>query len=167
MMKWIAIFIGIGMCSTVQAQNKRMEVEEFEGSIKQQRAMHQPKHKAASLADVFGDFEIVRYRVLSKDHPNKKELESLIGSLVKVSAEHLTGSEIDPVTYDLFEIEQMARGDFIYRAFGRSIRAPEPDLPSTLKVHKTDNQNCYGIIDLDKDQVAVPYKGVLLFLKRK
>lgn len=117
--------------------------------------------------EMWGDYTVTSYNILSTKTPKAKVLQSLIGSLVKLKETNVTGTQIDPFSFEIHEIEQMASSDFIYRAFGRGIRAPEPDLPNSVKVHKTTHEECYGIIQINNDEVAIPYKGVLLFLKRK
>lgn len=117
--------------------------------------------------EMWGDFTIVSYNILSTKTAKAKELQALIGSLVKLKATNVTGTQIDPFSFEIFEIEQMSSSDYIYRTFGRTIRAPEPNLPASVKVHKTTHEDCYGIIQIDNDNIAIPYKGVLLFLERK
>lgn len=117
--------------------------------------------------NIFGSFEITKLSVLSKKTLPKKELSVLIGSLIKVSKTAITGSEIDPFNFEIYDVEKMNSSDYIFREFGRSIRAPEPNLPATIKVHKTDFEGCYGIVEISEDEIAIPYNGVLLFLKRK
>ena len=89
-----------------------------------------------------------------------------MGSIIKVNETAITGTEIDPFHFEIFDIEKMKSSDYIFREFGRSIRAPEPNLPVVIKVHKTDFEACYGIVEISDTKIAIPYNGVLLFLKR-
>lgn len=115
---------------------------------------------------VYGEFTISSYAILSLKTPSPEELNALVGSLVKINASAITGTSIEPILFSIYEIEQLQRDDYIYRVFGREIRAQEPDIPSSFKVHKTDNNLCYGIIETGDGRVAIPYKGVLLILSR-
>lgn len=117
--------------------------------------------------NIFGEYTIDSYAILSKKTPATEELNALIGTLVKVQAAAITGTVIDPMTFNIYEVEHQRRDDFIFRVFGREIKAPEPDLPESFNVHKTDNANCYGIVEINHNEIAIPYKGVLLFLKKK
>jgi hypothetical protein len=116
--------------------------------------------------DIFGEYQVTHYAVLSRKTPSIEELNLLVGSLVKVQATSITGTVIDPVSFQIFQVERLRRDDFIYRVFGREIKAPEPDLPNEFNVHKTDHENCYGIVEISATEIAIPYKGVLLYLKK-
>lgn len=116
---------------------------------------------------IFGDFKIDKYSILSRKTPSNKELNTLIGSLVRIQRTDLTGDEIEPSTFNITEVTYMSSSEYIYKVFGREIREQEPDLPETVKVHKTDHLGCYGIIEVGDGRVAIPYKGVLLFLSKK
>lgn len=113
-----------------------------------------------------GSYTVDSYYVLSTDTPSNKKLKELIGSEITLTSTAISGSEIETFNVEPLDFERMSRGDYIYRNFGRSIRAPEPDLPDNLNVYKTGNLDCYGIIALDNGDIAIPYKGVLLILKR-
>jgi len=116
---------------------------------------------------IFGNYSISGYSVLSRKTPSSNELNSLIGTAVNIETESITGTLIDTLVFTIFEIERLRRDDFIYRVFGREIKAPEPDLPESFNVHKTNNSNCYGIVEIGDGRLAIPYKGVLLYLTRK
>src|SRR5688500_17696850 len=117
-------------------------------------------------ASLYGDYTITGYDVLSIKTPSNEELNTLIGTIVKFQETSLTGTGIDPLTFEIYQVERQRRDDFIFRVFGREIKAPEPDLPESFMVHKTDNEFCYGIVEIGNGQIAIPYKGVLLYLKR-
>jgi len=123
--------------------------------------------KVSEPEDIFGNYQIIEYTVYGTKTPSKKHLNQLMGTLVKVQKTSVTGNEIDPITYEMYEIEEMTNIDFIYRVFGRNIHEAETDLPPSLFVHKTSHDDCYGIVDMGNGEIAVPYKGVLLFLKVK
>lgn len=137
------------------------------------KSIGQPVTKADKIVvrsdiqhDIFGEYLIESYAVLSRKTPGTEELNALIGTLVKVQTTSITGTVIDPMTFNIYQVERLRRDDFIYRVFGREIKAPEPDLPESFNVHKTDNENCYGIVEISATEIALPYKGVLLFLKK-
>lgn len=115
---------------------------------------------------IFGSYEVTKYSALSTKTLPSNELKALIGSIIKVQETAITGTEIDPFHFEIFDIEEMNSSDYIFREFGRSIRAPEPNLPSIIKVHKTDFEGCYGIVEISENEITIPYNGVLLFLKR-
>ncbi|UKN02921.1 hypothetical protein K6119_05255 [Paracrocinitomix mangrovi] len=124
--------------------------------------------RAKKINSIYGNFEVEKYTVLSKNTLNTTELNLIVGSLIKVQDSTMTGAEIDPMTYQIYEVEMMTSDDYIFRVFGKEVKEPQPEeLPSTLKVHKTDNKLCYGIVELPGGKIAVPYKGVLLFLVPK
>lgn len=114
----------------------------------------------------YGDYRVTGYAVLSTKTPSTEELNGLVGTVVKVQETSLTGTAIDPITFEIYQVELQRRDDYIYRVFGREIKGPEPNLPESFKVHKTDNTNCYGIVEIGNGEIAIPYKGVLLYLKR-
>lgn len=121
--------------------------------------------ESTTLRPIFGDYTIEKYYILSTDTPSKGDLGKLEGSTVRVSKSEFSGEAIESDSIDIYEMEKMTRGDYIYRNFGRGIRAPEPDIPNSLNVYKTGNLDCYGIALLQNGQIALPYKGVLLILK--
>jgi hypothetical protein len=118
------------------------------------------------ITELYGDYTVTGYSVLSTKTPSIEELNTLVGTVVKFQATSLTGTVIDPLTFEIYQVERQRRDDYIYRVFGREIKAPEPNLPESFMVHKTDNENCYGIVEIGNGEIAVPYKGVLLYLKR-
>lgn len=138
------------------------------------KSMAMPATKAERISTVsdqsilvFGDYEVTGYSILSTETLAAEELQALLGTVVKVQENSITGVAIDPMSFDIYEIERLRRDDFIFRVFGRQVRGPEPDLPESFNVHKTDNENCYGIAVTGSGQIAIPYKGVLLYLRRK
>ncbi len=132
--------------------------------VEKQRA--EAKLLATLKTSIFGSFVITHYSVLGLETPSSKEIEQIVGSSVTVSPTKIAGVYVSHDVFDIFEVADMSSGDYIYQMFGRVIRAPEPNLPHELTVHKTDNADCYGIIDLPGDKLAIPYKGLLLFLER-
>ena len=112
-----------------------------------------------------GKFEVTHYSILSLEPPSNKVLEKIVGSTIEVGATEFKGSKIDNQHYSITEVQLMQSGNFIYQTFGRALRAPEPNLPAQIYVHKTDNADVFGIVQLEGRQLAIPYKGVLLFLK--
>lgn len=121
----------------------------------------------AKRREIFGEYSITGYAILCLKTPSSEELNRLVGSLVKIQNTTITGSLIDPLTFSIYEIERLQRDDYIYRTFGREIKTPEPDLPANFAVHKTDNERCYGIVEIGDGRLAIPYKGVLLYLTRQ
>lgn len=122
--------------------------------------------KLLTLRPQFGDYKVAKYYILRSNVPSGQELNLIMGSLIKVQDKLISGEEIDPRTYSFTTNESMTRSDFITAVFGREIRAQEPDIPEQLVVHKTDNEACFGIIQIDAETIAFPYQGVLLILKK-
>lgn len=112
------------------------------------------------------EYTVTNFNVLKRNAPHSTELKALTGSIVKIGPGTFTGNEIDPFTFDFDGIENMTRSEFIETVFGREIRAPEPNLPDQIRVHKTNNSQLFGFVEIDENHLAVPYKGVLLFLER-
>lgn len=142
--------------------------------VKPAKQIAQPIQKVEKLEyrtdikiDVFGEYVVDSFAVLSRKTPSIEELNALLGTTLKVLSNSITGINIDPMTFSIYSVERLQRDDFIYRVFGREIKAPEPNLPQAFNVHKTDNENCYGIVEIDHAHIAIPYKGVLLFLTKK
>jgi len=119
------------------------------------------------LVDISGQYEITKYSQISKKSIPSRELKLLVGSLVKVDDTAITGSEIDPFNFEIFEITKMNSSDFIFRQFDKILKSPETNLPESVTVHKTENDHCYGLIQINNNKIAIPYNGVLLFLTRK
>ncbi len=113
-----------------------------------------------------GDFKVTKYYVLKLKTPSQKELEQIVGSTVKITTSSLAGSELDLVSFSLTSSELMMRSDYVTEMFGRELRVKEPDLPVSFLVHRTNNELCGGIAEIDSKHIAIPYKGVLLFLER-
>lgn len=122
--------------------------------------------KVMSLRPQFGDYKVDKYYILKRQVPSEQELNLISGSLIKVQNNLISGAEIDPRTFSFTSNQTMTRSDFITTVFGREIRAQEPDIPESLVIHKTDNEACYGIIQIDAKTIAFPYEGVLLILKK-
>lgn len=114
-----------------------------------------------------GNFVVTGYHILSTDIPRKFELERIVGSNIKVDAHSITGTQIDPRSFNLTQSKMLSRSAYIAETFGRQVKVKEPDLPDNVLVHHTDHENCKGFVEIDRDHLAVPYKGVLLFLKRQ
>lgn len=121
--------------------------------------------KVISMYPKFGDYTVEQYYILKSKVPSGRELELIQGSLIKVQENLVSGQEIDPRTLSFTENVHMTRTDFISTVFGREIRAKEPEIPQDFIVHKTNNKDCFGIIQIDAETIAMPYKGVLLILK--
>jgi len=170
-MRLLISFILIGLSFTASAQTADTTTIH---AVKPVKNIGQPLHKVEKIQyrsdvkiDVFGEYVVDSFAVLSKKTPRIEELNALLGTTLKVLSTSITGTNIDPMTFSIFEVERLQRDDFIYRVFGSEIKAPEPNLPQAFNVHKTDHENCYGIVEIDQKHIAIPYKGVLLFLTKK
>lgn len=148
---------------TVKSSRRPLPVSNGQTIMKAERV----PTKIETRTLIFGDYTISGYSVLSLKKPSSDELNAMIGTAVNIQTGSITGTLIDSLSFTIFEIERLRRDDYIYRVFGREIRAQEPDLPESFNVHKTDNTNCYGIIEIGDGRLAIPYKGVLLYLTRK
>ena len=115
---------------------------------------------------IFGTYHVAKYSVLGLATPSPEVIEKLVGSEVTVSDNGIEGPQLKLDPFDIVAKEEMARGDYIYEAFGRSIRAPEPNLPNLVKVLRTNGADLYGIVDLSDDRLAIPYRGLLLILEQ-
>lgn len=116
---------------------------------------------------IYGEFIIDSYITLADNALNAHALELLVGSIVKIAPLAITGAEIDPMSMEVYESEVMTSEDYIYREFGVGLQKRISSLPYNVHVHKTDHVDCYGILELGGNKVALPYKGVLLFLIRR
>jgi hypothetical protein len=115
---------------------------------------------------IYGEYKISGYTAMTSKAPDEAELGLLVGSFVRVDSSTVTGNQIDPMTFTIFQVERLQRDDYIFRVFGKDILAVQTDLPASFNVHKTDNERCYGIVEAGDGRVAIPYKGVLLYLVR-
>lgn len=170
MKSWgLILFSVIGLNSLI-AQTDTLNRREVKPAVMKVETLKQ-EPKIVVRSDIrhiiFGNYQITNYAILSKHTPSKGELTEMVGTLVKVDSTTITGTAINPYTFNIYLVERLKRDDFIYRVFGREIKAPEPDLPDSFNVHKTDNENLYGIVEIDATKIAIPYNGVLLFLTRK
>ena len=142
----------------------RVTTQKYNGKMVQRTYKTMPANDVKMI--VFGDYTISDYVILNSKSPSEEELNSLKGTTVKVQNTSIAGSGIDPLTFEIYQVEVQKKDDFIYRVFGSEVKNSETNLPETFTVHKTDNQNCYGILDLGGGRIAIPYKGVLLYLTR-
>jgi len=138
------------------------------------RVIQQPVMKAdrvTASSDVrfviFGNYTITGYSILSLKSPSTQQLDAMIGSDAQVNEKSISGTLIDSISFSIFEVERLQKDDYVFRVFGREVKVTEQDLPSSFSVHKTDNTNCYGIAEIGNGKLAIPYKGVLLYLTRK
>jgi hypothetical protein len=115
----------------------------------------------------YGDFIVASYEIITKKKIAKKELENLIGTMIRIKETDITGDQIDPMTIDNFGIEKMQKEDFILRSFGPKASLDCDKLSDYVEVYKTGRPDCYGLIILEDNKLALPYKGVLLFLDIK
>jgi len=134
------------------------------GSKPVQRIERMPV-KSDVVLSLYGDYTITRYVTLSSKALSAEELNTLLGTIVKFQATSLTGTGIDPLTYEIYQVERQLRDDFVFRVFGPDVKT-HSNLPESFTVHKTDNENCYGIVEIGNGEIAIPYKGVLLYMKR-
>lgn len=116
---------------------------------------------------LFGDYVIDSYSVIDKKLMKKKERKALIGTGVQIDLVDLTGDQIKPLSFEILEVENMTKEDYMFRVFGDKSDLDLSELPAKLRVHKTDQSACYGIVELHDSKVVIPYKGLLLFLSKK
>jgi hypothetical protein len=115
---------------------------------------------------IYGEYKISGYTALTSKAPDEAELGLLVGSFVRVDSATITGDQIDPMTFTIFQVERLQKDDYLFRVFGKDINAVQTDLPASFNVHKTDNERCYGIVETGDGRIAIPYRGVLLYLVR-
>lgn len=115
---------------------------------------------------IFGEYVVENFVIINSKLTRKEELNSLLGTVVKVQENSITGTHIDPFTFNIYEIEPQHKQDFFYRVFSDTSQT-SADLPERFVVHKTDHENIYGIADLGNGKIALPYKGALLILTKK
>lgn len=167
-MKTYFILAGLFFCSIAISQQADTIVIRKTSPVKKVDAkVDQAPQKIDFISDIQGTYSISGYAVLSLNTLPKEELNALIGTDVMISNTSITGTAIDPFTFEIYQVEKIFRDDFIFRVFGREIKAPEPDMPSQFYVHKTDHENLYGIAETGEGELAMPYHGVLLYLVKK
>lgn len=116
---------------------------------------------------LFGDYTIDSFSVIDKKLLSKKERKALIGTSIRIDVADLSGDQIKPLSFEMIEVENMSKEDYLFRVFGAKQDVELGELPAQLRVHKTDQSTCYGIVELHDSKVVLPYKGVLLFLSKK
>ena len=115
---------------------------------------------------IFDDFTIDRYTVMVRNSATKS-LTKLTGSAVQIAAEKISGDQIQTITLKFSDMEVMETTDYLYRVFGMVPEEVPSDLPASMKVHRTNNLDCYGIAIVSNDIMVMPYNGALIYLKRK
>lgn len=128
-----------------------------------------PAEIAAALSpskSIVGHYYVAKYSVLGLATPSPAVIDQLVGSEVVVSGNRISGSEVQFDPFDIVSKKLMSSSDYIYEVFGRTIRAPEPNLPQEVKVLETVGSDLYGIIQLPDNRLAVPYRGLLLILEQ-
>ena len=115
---------------------------------------------------IFSAYLIEKYTVMVRTSESKL-LAKTPGSLLTIEEEQITGDQIDPIALKFSDTEVMETADYLYRVLGIVPDEIPADLPASLKVHRTNNLDCYGIAEVSDQLVIMPYKGALLYLKRK
>jgi hypothetical protein len=126
-----------------------------------------PVPQLANKRLTYGDFEVSHYRIISAKPIISKDLDQLIGTTIRIKKTDITGDAIDPFTIYNEGILDMTRDEFVHVAFGPEYSSKGTNLPEEIRIHKNGRVDCYGIVILSKTEVALPYKGSLLFLKLK
>jgi hypothetical protein len=125
-----------------------------------------PTDETSDAADfIFDDFTVDRYTVMVRNSATKS-LAKLNGSAVKIAAEKITGDQIETISLKFSDMEVMETTDYLYRVFGMVPEEVPSDLPASMKVHRTNNLDCYGIAIVSKEIIVMPYNGALIYLRR-
>jgi hypothetical protein len=147
---------------------------QIKGTAKTQtNAAHKSLSKHSELTrdvnkapDIYGDFIIQDFEIIIRKGDTEKVSKNLLGTVIKITEVAIAGEQVDPMTYNLTNSEMLFSEDYIYRAFEIALEDEIQKLPTSVLVHKTSNQSCYGILELDEGVVVLPYQGMLLFLVR-
>ena len=124
-----------------------------------------PIDEDAATGNVLGGYTIEKYTLIIRNSDTKK-LAKITGSQFKITEEKISGSEVDEINLKFSDIEFMETADYLYRVFGEMPETIPDDLPATLKVHRTNNLDCYGIAELSDRTIIMAYKGALVYLTR-
>lgn len=165
-MKNLAYIAFVLIASSSFGQTKTIRVE----NEKVKKESHDKKVEIGFLKEtkmLFGDFTVNSFETMSQKSLIKNDLEKLVGTLIRIKETDITGDAIDPMTIDNLGIEKMTREDYIFRVFGDNHECKECSLPPLLQVYKTGRTDCYGIVILSGNQLALPYKGTMLYLDLK
>ncbi len=160
------LFFSLALISFGQKQvpNSRERVVTVDTTLKPEFRTIDNVNTRLSL---YGDFKVSDYIQIESKSLNPIELKLIKGSLVRIQKNSITGDEIDPMTFEIYEAEKMTSNDFIYRTTGSVPDSTYTGLPLSGYVHKTDHSECYGIMQLNNGQLALPYKGFILILERR
>lgn len=116
-------------------------------------------------ANITGKFIIEEYSLQVKTSETNKAIRS-VGSALEISETDISGAAIDTISYRISDSQNMNTEDYLFRIFGEVPESIPDNLPMNILVHKTDNLDCYGIAQLADGTVLIPYKGLLLYLRR-
>lgn len=131
------------------------------------RAKYVTFENVDSELTLFGDFKVAECVTVGTKSLNPIAQKLILGSLVRIQKNSITGDEIDPMTFQIYEVEKMTSEDYLFRTTGEIPDSTCTSFPQTVHVHKTDHSECYGIVQLNNGQVAIPYKGIILILQRR
>ena len=165
-MKTITYIVFILIASISLGQDKTIRLKnEYEKKQVSDKKVEVSFLKESKM--IYGDFTVESFETMSQKSLNKRDLEKLIGTLIRIKETDITGDEIDPITIENLGIERMTREDYIFRVFGDNHECKECSLPPVIQVYKTGRTDCYGIVILGSGKVAMPYKGSMLYLDLK
>jgi hypothetical protein len=125
-------------------------------------------NKAHALPILYANYVFVNYQPIVKSKLKKKHIAALNNCKFSVTETGINSShkDLDALSFSVFELEKMKKDDYLFRCFKTIKEVILKDVPLLFTVHKTDNQNFFGIIQLLNGQIVFPYKGGLIYAKR-
>ncbi len=159
----LLIILGYSQDSTKSVFKERLiDKSKKQAASKAQIAPYNP----LKLAGSFGLFKIVHAEILISSQNTKKLVNQLKASEITLEENGFHGPQIDSVSFKISELELLTTEDYLFRLYGQIIDTLPPNLPKRITMQKTTNLICYGIGRLPNGTTIIPYRGLLLYLKK-
>jgi hypothetical protein len=154
--------------STIYSQ-KNLPVNKKNTPRKMQTYTPQKIKQNNGLPNLYANYVFLRFQPIIKVQLKKKQITTLNNSVFAISKNGITSKNkvLNHIVFSIFEVEKMKKDDYLYRCFQTITQINLIDIPETFSVHKTNNQNIFGIIQLLNGQIIFPYKGGLIYAERK